>query len=57
MDMVSFNILMLVDHIGHIGKPHLLHILVCQTGEVSVTELVIGMRIERDVHHRPLGAR
>ena len=51
MDMMTVEVLMFHNDVGHFGKPHLLHILMCNLNILCFAEPVVGMRVQRNVHH------
>ena len=57
MDMVTVNVFVLHYKVRHITEPHFLHILVGELGILSLTQPVVGVRIERYVHHCLLCSR
>ena len=57
MQMVAVDVLMLENEIRLVAEPHLLQILPCDVLKFCVRQNIVGMRIERDMHHRFLHLR
>ena len=57
MYMVAVYVHVLINHIRHIAEAHPFHILAGEFGVFHIAQTVVGMRIEGDMHHRPLRAR
>ena len=57
MQMVAVDVLMLENEIRLVAEAHLLQILPCDVLKLHIRQYVIGMRIERDMHHRFLHLR
>ena len=57
MQVVAVYVLMLVHHIGLVAEAHLLQILPRDVLKLGVGQHIVGMRVERDMHHRLLHLR
>ena len=57
MQVVAVDVLMLENEIRLVAEAHLLQILPCDVLKLRVRQNIVGMRIERDMHHRFLHLR
>lgn len=56
MYVVAVNVFVFYYYVRHLGKSHLLHILVGELRVLHLAQKVVGMGVEGDVHHRFLGS-
>ncbi len=54
MHVVTVDVGVFIDHIWLVTEPHLFHILAGDCRQLCIGQNIIGMRIEGDMHHRPL---